>query len=180
MKEMRDLLRHDAHDVKALLERRQVLKTRGLVQIYEDQGDDFKAETSYYMDDPRVTEYEENDYSRRIKVRVERDTTRLRIDPALSCCVVNVRKVTWMEQELPLTIGEGRIIATNGAKAEQGNVYVFTNEDPLFIFDINRLRAEFPGSGEEELEMEWDITLMPADMAAGFIPAPKPKRRFHF
>ncbi len=181
MKELRDLLRHDAHDVKALLNRQQVLKTRGLVQIYEDFGDDFKAETSYYMDDARVTEYEENDYSRRIRVRVERGMTRLRIDPALSCCIVNVKKVLWKEQEIPLTIGEGQIIATNGAKAEQGNVYVFTNQDPLFIFDLGRLRAEYPGGGEEEeLELEWDMTLMPDEMAAGFIPAPKPKRRFHF
>ncbi len=184
MKELRDLLRQDVHDPYALLDRQKLLKKRGLVQIYESFGRDFQAEYSYYVDDPRVLTYEEQDYLRRIKIRTQADMTAIRLDPAISCCIVKLLKATYRGVELPLLTGPGQCIITSGNPTQDPQVFAFTDEDPRMVFDLVRIREMLGTSAledpEEALEVEWEITFLPPEMAGGFVPAPKPKRRFHF
>lgn len=157
------------------------------VQIYEDRGDGFREENSYFVKDA----YEgENRID--LELQVGSDVERLRIDPGMFHCVVKIMEMTLNGTAVPLE--KRKILAANGRilrSGEKGMEYcpsiVFATDDPnisIWLAGLGRTpegRGRTPENlklGEKDtLRVRMDIVrLSPAmakDLAEG-----KEKRRF--
>lgn len=105
------------------------------VQIYEDMGQGYREETSYFLEDAYVGEHRLE-----IRLKVSADVKHLRIDPAMDSCVVRMEEFTLNGEQIPLH--DRRAITINGRMAE--NTMVFSSEDPninIHLENMNK-RAE--------------------------------------
>lgn len=122
------------------------------IQIYEDKGEGYKEEESYFVKDA----YEgENLVS--LTLSLEGNVTMLRIDPAFDCCVVKFRRLDFNGEAVET--GRKNII-TNG-KMLRGGSYVFATEDPNINIKISNLNRK----AENRLEAELEIVRIPLSLA---------------
>lgn len=122
------------------------------IQIYEDKGEGYKEEESYFVKDA----YEgENLVS--FTLSLEGNVTMLRIDPAFDCCVVKFRRLDFNGEAVET--GRKNII-TNG-KMLRGGSYVFATEDPNINIKISNLNRK----AENRLEAELEIVRIPLSLA---------------
>lgn len=122
------------------------------IQIYEDKGEGYKEEESYFVKDA----YEgENLVS--LTLSLEGNVTMLRIDPAFDCCVVKFRRLDFNGEAVET--GRKNII-TNG-KMLRGGSYVFATEDPNINIKISNLNRK----AENTLEAELEIVRIPLSLA---------------
>ena len=128
------------------------------VQIYADRGKGYSEEDSYFVRDAYAGEN-----MILLKLSVDKDVETLRIDPAMDCCVVKIKKLLFNKKE----VGNGRkAIVTNGRRLGNGS-YVFATKDPNINIKIGGIEK----MEENELEAELEIVRLPAglaeDMAGG-------------
>lgn len=122
------------------------------IQIYEDKGEGYKEEESYFVKDA----YEgENLVS--LTLSLDGNVTMLRIDPAFDCCVVKFRRLDFNGEAVET--GRKNII-TNG-KRLRGGSYVFATEDPNINIKISNLNRK----AENTLEAELEIVRIPLSLA---------------
>ena len=92
-----------------------------------------------------------------LKLSVDKDVETLRIDPAMDCCVVKIKKLLFNKKE----VGNGRkAIVTNGRRLGNGS-YVFATKDPNINIKIGGIEK----MEENELEAELEIVRLPAGLA---------------
>lgn len=122
------------------------------IQVYEDRGEGYKEEESYFVKDA----YEgENLVS--LTLSLDGNVTMLRIDPAFDCCVVKFHRLIFNGEAVET--GRKNII-TNG-KMLRGGSYVFATEDPNINIKISNLNRK----AENTLEAELEIVRIPLSLA---------------
>lgn len=172
MTEMRDLIGFDRINPVDYMQKMATLEHKSWVQIYENRGEGFSEETAYW-----ATDVMEDGDNRNLLIRVDKDVLTLRLDPALSGCMVVLRGVRFNDQEV--TLGKDSAVTTNGIQIGAENAYIFTTKDPNITIDIDGIRRA--GFQEEEidlLEVEWEISLLGDTMMEILAEQYKPKRRF--
>lgn len=122
------------------------------IQIYEDKGEGYKEEESYFVKDA----YEgENLVS--LTLSLDGNVTMLRIDPAFDCCAVKFRRLDFNGEAVET---DRKNIITNG-KMLRGGSYVFATEDPNINIKISNLNR----NAENTLEAELEIVRIPLSLA---------------
>ena len=129
------------------------------VQIYEDKGQGFSEENSYFP---------ENVYAEEklafFTVHFDGNVHSLRIDPAMCSCMCKVRELTLNGQPVPLQ--EKKVFFTNGkiVKSADGAEYpgiVFPTEDPNMTVRVDALNRQ----ADNSLSVKMEIVPIPLAMA---------------
>ena len=122
------------------------------IQIYEDRGNGFSEENSYYLPDVYTDEYKIE-----AEIAFDGNVTALRIDPADKSCMVKITGLCLNGQEVSLS---KKILQTNGKTVKDGT-YVFVTSDPNLVFQISAL----PRQGENTLTITMQLSPLPMEMA---------------
>lgn len=153
MGEMRELIGFRAMEPEKWLHKFDGSLKEEQVQVYMDRGKGYCEEDSFFIRDAYAGEHRI-----RIAVKAGRDVRELRVDPAMDCCAVWIRKLLWNGKEM----GGGRkTVRANGKKTGKGS-YVFATQDPNLYIKA----GEMAETGENELELELEIVRLPQEMAA--------------
>ena len=129
------------------------------VQIYEDKGQGFSEENSYFPENVYVAEKQVE-----FAVKFDGNVHALRLDPAMCSCICKIRELAMNGQPVPLQdkkvfAANGRILkSTDGA--EQPSV-VFPTEDPNLTIRVDALDRK----AENTLTVKMEIVQIPLAMA---------------
>lgn len=144
-------------EVYELLGRRSVrlgMNQLNRVQIFEDHGDGFSQEHSYFPFDLYQGEQEVE-----VELAVDGDVQTLRLDPGTGTCVVKVDELTLNGQEIPLH--NRKIFYTNGRALKASSTFLFTDSDPNMYINMTALEGE----RKNTLHVKMRVTDLPSDMA---------------
>ena len=109
------------------------------VQIYEDKGQGFSEENSYFPENVYVAEKEAE-----FTVKFDGNVHYLRLDPAMCSCICKIRELSMNGQPVPLQ--DKKVFTTNGKilKSEEGADHpsvIFATEDPNMTIRADVLRG---------------------------------------
>lgn len=133
---------------------------RERVQVYEDRGNGYREEESYFVKDAC-----DGENRIRLLLPVSGDVSMLRIDPAMDCCAVMIKELLFNEKRVEPS---GKNIVTNGRRLQNGS-YVFATGDP----NINIRLSGLDRKAENVLEASLDVVRMPKELAEAMAGAVK-------
>lgn len=148
MEEIRDVIDQPIYALSELPMLSPAEKQREKVQIYEDKGEGFSEEHSFFLED--VTGVE-----RKFRIVFDGERKALRIDPCSDFCIVYLEEIRWNDKPVPL---KGKNISTNGIRTGEG-VYAFSTQDP----NITIWLTEGEQRQENVLEVSMQVTRMPEE-----------------
>lgn len=152
MSEMRNLIGHRVirpmNWVEKIVTAEEVLR----FQIYEDKGQGYQEETSYFIPGAYATDGEIE-----TEIAISGDVLMLRIDPVMSSCVLKIRELSFNGE--PINYRNKRTVITNGKMA--GDSFIFATEDP----NINIKISEFAKQPENVLKVKLEFRLLPLSIA---------------
>ena len=162
MAQMRDAIGYRCMTPQKWIERYQDSEAVNRVQIYEDRGEGFKEEESYFVRDAYRGEQQIE-----LELAVDGNVHVLRVDPAFDSCMVKLLEVTFNGERVPLE--KRKLLLANGKiikPAEQGNEnyqpdIVFPTTDPNINLDLTLLERR----AENTLYMRMEIVRLPLNMA---------------
>lgn len=106
-----------------------------MVQIYEDLGDGYKEEQSYFI---------QNGFSREneisLELSVEDKVRTLRVDPAMYPCMVRILEASFNGKAIDTS--NTRQVVINGARLGKGAGMVFATNDPNLNFRLDKLHRQ--------------------------------------
>lgn len=147
MVELRDMIGHRCFRPESFLEKIREEEHRRCIQVYEDRGQGFQEEMSYYADG-MASEDEEGLH---LMLTVEPGVRQVRIDPAFADCMVLVKELKWNDRDLPFS-GKASVLDTNGTRLDDSGSFVFPTEDPNLV--VSLLGLPFEEVNVLELGME--------------------------
>ena len=129
------------------------------VQIYEDKGQGFSEENSYFPENVYVAEKEAE-----FIVKFDGNVHYLRLDPAMCSCICKIRELSMNGQPVPLQ--DKKVFTTNGKilKSEEGADHpsvIFATEDPNMTIRADVLNRQ----AENTLSVKMEIVQIPQAMA---------------
>ena len=131
------------------------------VQVYEDRGDGYSEDRSYFVKDAYQTEKELE-----LELKVDGDVNLLRIDPLMDACMVKVVEMTLNGERIPLE--NKKLLKVNGRSTGGANpTIVFATEDPNLGIDLSRLSRD----RENLLYAKLEVTRIPKNAAEDLLGA---------
>ena len=175
MSQLRDLIGYRVMIPQNWIDRYQDSQAVNRVQVYEDRGEGFSEEKSYF-----VKEAYQGENLIELELTVSGDVKRIRIDPAFGSCAVKLREFTFNGERIPLE--KRKVITSNGKLAKpaerDGESFcpsiVFPTEDPNIILALTELARQ----PENRLHVTMEITRLPLETAKDISGAVKGKRGF--
>lgn len=137
MVELRDMIGHRCFRPEGFLEKIREEEHRRCIQVYEDRGQGFQEEMSYYADS-MASEDEEGLH---LMLTVEPGVRQVRIDPAFADCMVLVKELKWNDRDLSFG-GKTSVLDTNGTRLDDSGSFVFPTEDPNLVVSLQGLQFE--------------------------------------
>ena len=143
MAEMREKIGCRVMRPQDWLEKYQDSQDVNRVQIYEDRGEGYKEEESYF-----VREAYQGDWLIALELKVGGDVKMLRIDPGMYPCAVKVREMTFNGATVPLH--KRKLLYVNGSIVSPADKdgerdcpsLVFATEDPNINVNLERLERK--------------------------------------
>lgn len=136
-------------------------KQKNKVQIYEDMGEGFSEEHSFFLEDD-FSGKDSNAGSavthaaqREIQIAVKEGTKALRIDPCSDYCIVYIEKMQWNDTPLPF---KNKWVAMNGLRIGE-QTYAFATKDPNITLQLSELEQR----QENTLQVSMQVTRMPQE-----------------
>ena len=123
------------------------------VQIYEDKGNGYSEESSYFVEDAYVGEH-----SLEVKVKINADVRHLRIDPAMDSCICRIKEFTLNGEVIPFN--NRKAVTINGRMA--GNSLVFATTDPNINVHLENMNRK----SENEIWLSMEVNRMDASICA--------------
>lgn len=156
MAEIRELIGNDVMLPQNWIQRHQDYGLTERVQIYEDKGQGYSEEMSYFVPDAYKGEGQIE-----FEISVDGNVTMLRIDPMMDSCVVKLHSLLWNGTQLPLE--NRKVLHTNGKilKGGQETSVVFATTDP----NVNINLAGLERKAENTLSAELEIVRLPLALA---------------
>lgn len=156
MAEIRDVIGYPVYTVEEFCEAQKMIKHNDRFQIYEDTGNGFREEESFFPDENsgeqlRITPEGETE----LKVRIAGGRSALRIDPCSEFCMIYIREIKW--NGAPLS-WKGKQIRTNGFAIGE-NTYVFPTRDPNITISL----AEVVNEESNLLQAAMEVTRLPEE-----------------
>ena len=129
------------------------------VQIYEDNGQGFSEENSYFPENVYAEEKQAL-----FTVNFDGNVHNLRLDPAMCACVCKIAELTMNGQPVP--VQDKKLFATNGKimKSEDGAEHpsiVFPTDDPNMTIRVDALDRR----AENILQVKMEIVPIPMSIA---------------
>ncbi len=124
------------------------------VQVYEDSGDGFSEENSYFVPDAYQGEQEIE-----MELKVDGNVRVLRIDPCMDACVVRFIEFTWNGEKIPLR--DHKIFMANGRLLKPADGIVFFETDPNMYIQT----ASLSPRSENILYAKMEIARLPVSVA---------------
>ena len=149
MGEIRDAIGQPVYSISELPMLTPSEKHKGRVQVYEDMGNGFSEENSFFVDE------NECNIEDGLEIVVPEGRRALRIDPCSDYCIVLLKEVKWNDSVIS---GKSKCISTNGICIGDG-VYAFATDDPNITLHMSRLEQK----QENLLKVSMDITRMPEE-----------------
>ena len=113
------------------------------VQIYEDRGNGYSEEASYFVEEAYVGEH-----SLDFVIQADGNVRHLRIDPTMDACICKIKEFTLNGEAIPLS--NRKAVTINGRMA--GNSMVFATTDPNI--NLHMVNMNCKASNEIHLSME--------------------------
>lgn len=159
MSEMRDRIGYKIVSPAKYIEENKEKERIERVQIYENKGQGYSEETSYFL---TTAEFSKNHVE--MDVAFDGNVIDLRIDPLMDACVVLVKEMT--VNGYPLPDYSKKYIEVNG-RSLKGEVpgYVFATGDPNMIIHVNNM----PLKGENTLHCVLEFARMTEEIAANLL-----------
>lgn len=139
------------------------------VQIYEDEGNGYSEDRSYFLKDCYV---DENRLE--VTIQVSGNVHMLRVDPAMDGGVCNILHMEFNGEIVDLH--QSKLVIVNGKlikeKDETGHPYltaIFPNNDPNINFALEKLARK----GENEIRLEMEMVRLPLSMSQNLANAVK-------
>lgn len=132
------------------------------VQIYEDKGQGYNEEDSYF-----VREAYQGDWLIELELKVSGDVKMLRIDPGMYPCAVKIREMTFNGATVPLhkrklLYANGSIVPASDKDGEKDcPSIVFATDDPNINVNLERLERK----DENVLRARLEIVRLPLPIA---------------
>ena len=124
------------------------------VQVYEDSGDGFSEENSYFVPDAYQGEQEIE-----MELKVDGNVRVLRVDPCMDACVVRFIEFTWNGEKIPLR--DHKIFMANGRLLKPADGIVFFETDPNMYIQT----ASLSPRSENILYAKMEIARLPVSVA---------------
>lgn len=161
MAQLRDMLGCRMMVPQKWIERYQDSENVNRVQIYEDRGNGYQEEQSYFVQDAY-----QGENLIELELTVSGDVRMLRIDPAMDSCMVKVLEMTFNGETVPLD--KRKVLIVNGKIAksveESGRAVptlVFPTKDPNINIGLEQLSR----LAENVLYARMEIVRIPLSMA---------------
>lgn len=122
------------------------------VQIYEDRGNGYSEEESYFVRDAY-----QGENLIELELKVSGDVRQLRIDPAFDSCVVRIQEMTFNGEAVPFD--RRKVLIVNGRIAKPATL-IFPTVDP----NINVILSELDRKPENTLYARMEIVRVPVAM----------------
>lgn len=135
MGEVRNLLGHECYPVKEVLESVNRRERLSRIQIYEDRGEGFREENSYFADGC----LREDDQGLHLTLTVEAGVRGLRIDPAFTDCVVRIKELKWNGRIFPHRGKAASAFTSNGTRLDNTDSIVFSTQDPNLVLSLGEM-----------------------------------------
>ena len=155
MAQMRDLIGNRVLEPGKMIDRMQDMAGICRVQVYEDDGKGFSEENSYFVNDAYVGEQDVE-----VTLSVDGNVQILRIDPAMTSCVVTVEELLF--NDVPVPTQDKKIFYTNGKVARPSATCIFPTTDPNLYIKV----ADLDRKAENELFARLKVVPVPERMAA--------------
>ena len=155
MAQMRDLIGNRVLEPGKMIDRMQDMAGISRVQVYEDDGKGFSEENSYFVKDAYVGEQDVE-----VTLSVDGNVQILRIDPAMTSCVVTVDELLF--NGVPVPTQDKKIFYTNGKVARPAATCIFPTTDPNLYIKV----ADLDRKAENELFARLKVVPVPERMAA--------------
>lgn len=169
MAEMREKIGCRVMNPQDWLDRYQDSEDVNKVQIYEDRGQGYSEENSYFVRDAY-----QGDWLIELELKVSGEVEMLRIDPGMYPCMVKLAEMTFNGEPVPLhrrkmLYANGRIVKPPKGKDKKGErdcpSIVFATEDPNINIVLKGLKRET----ENTLHARIEIVRLPLSMAQDLI-----------
>ena len=131
--ELRDLIGEKIFQPLRWLESLEKEEGKDRVQIYPDDGNGYREETSFFVHDAYVGEQEVE-----LKIAVDGNIRNLRIDPAMESCIVRMEEFLFNGETIPFQ--NKKAVTSNGKIA--GNTIVFSTGDPNIHVHIDQFHRK--------------------------------------
>lgn len=173
MIEIRDIIGQPVYNVEDLIEEKVMRKQKSRVQIYEDMGEGFSEQNSFFPDElplKRILSeetYTEEEFAEEsfeqdsilneieFRVKIKAGSKALRIDPCSECCIVWLKEIKWNDTVIST---KNKCMSANGFKAGE-DIYAFDTEDPGITIQLSELEKR----QENFLQVSMQVTRMPAE-----------------
>ena len=158
MATMRDNIGYRLLEPQKWIDKYQDSESVNRVQIYEDEGNGYSEENSYFVQDA----YQGENFVE-LELEVSGNVRMLRIDPAMASCIVKVREMTFNGVVVPLDTR--KVLYTNGCvqKGQQEHCpsIVFATEDPNINLNLMRLERK----AQNNLHVQLEVVRLPMSIA---------------
>ena len=163
MSEMRDKIGYKIVSPEKYIEENKEKERIERVQIYENKGQGYSEETSYFL---TTAEFDKNHIE--MDISFDGNVIDLRIDPLMDACVVLVKELT--VNGYPLPEYSKKYIEVNG-RSLKGDVpgYVFATSDPNMNIHVSNM----PLKGENTLHCVMDFSRMTEEIGANLLQSVK-------
>lgn len=163
MSEMRDKIGYKIVSPEKYIEENKEKERIERVQIYENKGQGYSEETSYFL---TTAEFDKNHIE--MDISFDGNVIDLRIDPLMDACVVLVKELT--VNGYPLPEYSKKYIEVNG-RSLKGDVpgYVFATSDPNMNIHVSNM----PLKGENTLHCVMDFARMTEEIGTNLLKAVK-------
>lgn len=153
MEEIRDVIDQPIYALSELPMLSPAEKQKEKVQIYEDKGDGFSEEQSFFLEESSGVVYSGTE--RKFQLVFGGERRALRIDPCSDFCIVYLKEILWNDKPVPV---KGKGISTNGIRVGEG-VYAFSTQDPNITLQF----AEEGQKQENVLQVVMQVTKVPEE-----------------
>lgn len=154
MSEIRNLIGHRILQPEKQLDKFTDFQEKSRVQIYEDTGNGFSEENSYFVPDAYLGEQMVE-----MEIKVDGNVQVLRIDPAMDSCVVRVEEMTFNGRQVPLN--SKAVFYTNGKMLKPAPGAVFPTQDPNLYLKVSGLERQ----AENILYVKMEVVRLPLTVA---------------
>jgi 2-polyprenyl-3-methyl-5-hydroxy-6-metoxy-1,4-benzoquinol methylase len=169
MSQIRDLIGCKVSVPQKWIDRYDDMEKLNRVQIYEDRGDGYSEENSYFLPDAYQGESIIS-----LEISVSADVRALRIDPAFYSCIVKLGEMTFGGIKVPLEkrkilTGNGRIIRAAKDSDKDSPDIVFSTDDPNICINLEKVKKALGNTlkiaAENTFTAQMEIVRIPGEMA---------------
>ncbi len=152
MSEMRDAIGYKVMEPQKWVHKFDDSSMKERIQIYEDRGNGYNEEESYFVKDAY-----ENERLIVLDLKMDGNVSMLRIDPAMDYCAVKLKELLFNGEEVKANRAN---IITNGKTLKDGS-YVFATDDP----NINIRLSNLDRKAENTLTAKMEIIRLTEEIA---------------